>query len=542
LVRSDTNCLLLRVQIAAAFVTKQNVPPFMSARISLVLTFVFFCLGIFGILHHELWLDEAHHFLLARDSSTISELAFNARYDGHPLLWNMVLFVITRFSHDPLWMQVTNVLIMSMAVFVFLRSAPLGTFWKTGVVFSYFFIYEYTVISRNYALGVLFLVIACALLFSPKKNYLLVFLVLLFLSATHLFSLIIALALGGLAIYDYRRNTEAEMPKSTFALVVVVFFAVILYLLWSIQPPSDHFVWTYDNDQYLSLKRVGKAVSFFFKGLFHFPNITKYNCWNTNLFVDFLQSLSIIPSVFCLVIPAILFHKNRAALWLFYFAGSGIALFIFLSPIVTGARYFGFIFQLLIASLWAMKYFREGSSLFGAKVGAWFHKLNTRFAGMFIGSVVIVQVAGGMAMYILDIRRPFSESKNVAEYIAQNSSSTTVIAVSNHTAAPPLSCYLDRKLFYVENNSLQSFCLWNTDPTVISQEEMSERVAALRLQTPDSVNVLLVLSFATGDTVATRDYNVVYHDTTVAFHFVKQFGRGMMRTENYRLYEVTKQK
>lgn len=40
----------------------------------LLLTGSFFILSLIGVLYHEVWLDEAHHFLLARDSSSFYEL------------------------------------------------------------------------------------------------------------------------------------------------------------------------------------------------------------------------------------------------------------------------------------------------------------------------------------------------------------------------------------------------------------------------------------------------------------------------------------
>src|SRR5690349_8080021 len=75
----------------------------------LALTLVMLAFGTLslqGVYHHEIWLDEAHHWLLARDSDSFSNLVYHARYDGHPLLWNLILFALTRFTYDPFWMQV----------------------------------------------------------------------------------------------------------------------------------------------------------------------------------------------------------------------------------------------------------------------------------------------------------------------------------------------------------------------------------------------------------------------------------------------------
>src|SRR5207302_1918349 len=141
------------------------------------------------ILHHEIWLDEMHHFLLARDSHSIGELFYNARYDGHPLLWDGLLFFLTHFTHDPFYMQVLHIFISLIAVIIFLRNAPFTDLFKILFVFGYFMFYEYNIISRNYAISILLIFICCSLLSKPKRNYAVILFALFILSYTHLFSL-----------------------------------------------------------------------------------------------------------------------------------------------------------------------------------------------------------------------------------------------------------------------------------------------------------------------------------------------------------------
>ena len=77
---------------------------------------IFFILSLIGILHHEIWLDEAQHFLIARDSKNLQELIGACRIEGHPVLWDILLFVITRFSSNPFWMQFVHILISCAAI------------------------------------------------------------------------------------------------------------------------------------------------------------------------------------------------------------------------------------------------------------------------------------------------------------------------------------------------------------------------------------------------------------------------------------------
>jgi hypothetical protein len=69
-------------------------------RQSLAITIVFFIVSAWGIYHHELWLDEAQHFLIARDSESLRSLYFNMQYDGHVRLWNYLLYFITHYISD----------------------------------------------------------------------------------------------------------------------------------------------------------------------------------------------------------------------------------------------------------------------------------------------------------------------------------------------------------------------------------------------------------------------------------------------------------
>ncbi|MGZ3900191.1 MAG: hypothetical protein ACXVNQ_07440, partial [Bacteroidia bacterium] len=92
-----------------------------SVSLVLFLTALYFVTGLIGILNHEVWLDEAHHFLIAKDSVSLSDLIYNTRYEGHPILWSLLVYIITRFTDDILYMQLMNCLIMTMVCFLFLK-------------------------------------------------------------------------------------------------------------------------------------------------------------------------------------------------------------------------------------------------------------------------------------------------------------------------------------------------------------------------------------------------------------------------------------
>src|SRR5258708_4922530 len=102
---------------------KQDISPM---RLTLVLPVFLIYVAIVGVgMHyHELWLDESQHFVIGRDSDSLSGLYWNMRYDGHPRLWNFMIFFVTHFiSSSYIGMQVLHLIIVAGAAWLFLRYA-----------------------------------------------------------------------------------------------------------------------------------------------------------------------------------------------------------------------------------------------------------------------------------------------------------------------------------------------------------------------------------------------------------------------------------
>ncbi len=111
-------------------------------RILLPLLAAYLVISIVGMLHHELWLDEAQHFLIGRDSHSLPEMYYNMRYDGHPRLWNFMIYLVTHYiTESYAGMQVLHLLITTSTIFVFLRFAPFSLLIKiliiSGLLFSF---------------------------------------------------------------------------------------------------------------------------------------------------------------------------------------------------------------------------------------------------------------------------------------------------------------------------------------------------------------------------------------------------------------------
>jgi len=95
-----------------------------------ILACIFVILGVFGVLHHDMWRDELQAWMIARNSHSLAELYFNLRYESHPPLWYWLLMLIQRFSLNPISMQWAALSIASMNAWLVLRFSKYFTyFW-----------------------------------------------------------------------------------------------------------------------------------------------------------------------------------------------------------------------------------------------------------------------------------------------------------------------------------------------------------------------------------------------------------------------------
>ena len=58
-----------------------------------------------------MWRDELQAFTVAAASNTPLDLFAKLKYEGHPGLWHLLLWVVTRFTTDPVAMRVLHLVI-----------------------------------------------------------------------------------------------------------------------------------------------------------------------------------------------------------------------------------------------------------------------------------------------------------------------------------------------------------------------------------------------------------------------------------------------
>src|SRR6266436_3696591 len=184
------------------------------------------------LFHHAMWRDELQAFMLAAASSTPLDLFGNLKYEGHPGLWHLLLWLITRFTSDPVAMQAAQLLI-ALGIWVLIwRVSPFRLFEKLLLLLSYYLFWEYFVVSRNYALGVLLGFGFVAVVVFRPKQWLWPWVLLGLLANTSVFGTIWSLALAALFAVRSREEWRALPGAAIYAGLTVL--AVV-----SMVPASD---------------------------------------------------------------------------------------------------------------------------------------------------------------------------------------------------------------------------------------------------------------------------------------------------------------
>jgi len=341
-------------------------------------TFLYAILVLYAARFHEPWFDEAQAWLLVRDLSLWDLLAHYLRYEGHPSLWYLLLWLPVHMGLPYRFFALIPVTVAVATVWLVLRYAPFPPFINWMIPFGYFFVFQYAVIARNYVL-IPFLLSALAVLYRNRMNRPILFLLLITL-LMHV-SLHGAVMAAGFALAEF--INAAWWPEgggvrhrrfSRWFLLVVALNGLLLFvqlsfpagLIYMIGPPE--------------------------KNLFQIVNYSITGVWGFSL-------------VFLLLIFLWLIFRKAVLLFFFPFVGL-LMLFSRVYKIWHG----GLLFLLLIFVLWVSYPAGEEESFAASKL---LRRFRVVFLAVF-GCILSVHMIWGADAVRYDLENSFSGSKSCA--------------------------------------------------------------------------------------------------------------------------------
>jgi hypothetical protein len=192
----------------------------------------------FAIPYHEPWVDEAQAWQLARNLSLVTLFQKYIRYEGSPGLWHLLLWMLNKAHVSYAGMHWICGAIAVAGVSLLVLRSPLPRYLKFSLPFTYFLLFQYAVVARNYVLVPLLLFMIA---WRWKESPAVIALLLGLLANVALHTAVIS---GGLAVlYAMERmgsgDFKARGQRRKLLLGAAILVGLYAFALWTAWPPHD---------------------------------------------------------------------------------------------------------------------------------------------------------------------------------------------------------------------------------------------------------------------------------------------------------------
>jgi hypothetical protein len=234
-------------------------------------------------------------------------------------------------------------------------------------------------------------------------------------------------------------------------------------------------------------------------------------------------------------------HKNKAALFVFYFTSLSITGFLYCFPLVAGVRYFGIIYVAFLVALWIQKSSRyDFAVIYPEKINKSLSLLQRLVTKPFIILLFSSQMISSCIMYYTDYTRPFSDAKEAAAFISGNHMADSTLAVSNAACISALGGYLGKTMYSPEAGRYCAFSPWDANPFQFKEQQL---IDAMKLkQLPYYERATLATNHALHFQPGIHPEAFSYQDEQLKIYPVAHFTKGVVSSEHYFIYRIIRKK
>jgi hypothetical protein len=458
------------------------------------------------ILRHEMWRDELQSWRLVVESPDLLALYANLRFEGHPGLWHLVLWPIAQWTDDPLAMQLVHAGIATAFCVVLALKAPFTPGEKALMLLSYFLFFEYWVISRNYALGVLLAFLFVWLRTGAPHRLTLAWTVLGLAANTNVFAAILSLALAAFTLAQPPWSWRRHMPGVViFALLLALAVATMVPVHSSVQEIAAANVIA-EPDPLRPLRLATWTLSRVFIPIHgDFP----HQFWDPNFHAG-LRMLVLLPIGACLYL---IFRRDKDILALLFIAWFGVAAFSYM--FYSGSiRHWGIIFIAFICCLWLQR--ARGRAISGLAI-----------------VLLSINAAGGIGAAIAAELRPFSQAEQTARWIREEGLGEAVWIGVPDFAASAVAGYLGHPFYYPSCDCERTFIRWGGNGHPETPAPMVPAHVANVLEERSIAEAFLLLN-----TEVDADVQPYLQASPLRFARLARFDGAEVADENYVVYRV----
>lgn len=444
-------------------------------------------LGIFLVLlacgawQHAMVSDEVRAWLITSAGLSIHGLYDALRYDGHPILWYLLLWPVTAFTTSPEAMKLISVVFAAISAVVFVALGPWtrGERWLWPV--GYYVLFEYGIKSRSYAVGMALLMMFCALWPVRQRHIVVMAIVLGLMANTHVYFTILSFACAlALAVDRWRLQALIWPRRAEFFAAGILVVGALLAVL--VAAPPSHGDWSEPRQidgtaalfrfgdliwpQLWAAREVGSPVSF-----------SGFIGWEAALA---LAGVGIVVATFAgLLVALLILRATKASPPAFTFLVTALVT-------ITAAFWLG---------LPALTH-HSGMLVLSLTAGVWLLRVDNAWVGGNSGAfcaLLICQALAGVIVVVGHFSLPYGAGKNAADWLRQAAEPHAVIAGSGPSLTTVCGYLARGPCFHADRRRFSSYLIMDGPAQMVSRNDahlLEDYLAATR-ELPGPVYFLL---------------------------------------------------
>jgi len=427
---------------------------------NLLLTAPFLVLFLVQLLHHEMWRDELNAFGIARASPNLSTLFHRVHYEGHPWLWYLMLWVVSRLTTSPIGMKVLQVVIGTAIYLVIGLVSPFSRVEKVLIFLSYFISFEYTVLSRMYGLVLLLLLIYLRQRAVHPQRFFGSSLLLGLMASADMMGILLSGALFIEASFSALKAPARMSAERTrqFAYGSTAYAAMTAFSVLSLFPARDM---SWRPTAHLSagtlLHLLNATVRYIM--LPYFPIIQPGSFWNA-FPGDPNRHLAFLAALLPFVVAAYYFLLRQHPNLLLLMGVTIVSSIAFADLVYMGyLRHYGITFLAFLAAVWLLR------------------TQIPRLPGMAYALIGLTAV-GGIYAGFQAWQRPFSNAESTAKWLIANHLDAGPLVGTDFVVAS-IAVLLNRPIYMLDCSCSERFLLFSNPREWYTESQIPSRLVAV---------------------------------------------------------------
>ncbi|HMB00344.1 MAG TPA: AbfB domain-containing protein, partial [Spirochaetota bacterium] len=472
---------------------------------NIIIFALYFLLSFFLIYFHEPWRDESQAWLIARDLPLWSIFS-QMRYEGTPALWHFILAPFAKLDFPYFTESVIHWLIACSFTWLLIFKSPFKLITKTAFILSFYFLYEYVAVARNYNLTVLLLFLLAWFypLRHKKTGVYALLLALLFNANSHSMGAAAALFLHYIIeIIHMRKYRRYWLPV---VLVAAAALGAVLQVKAPWYPPLKHSL--------VNTKPLLEAL----QGSFFEPYLKAVS--------KALHPFNKVNNIyFFFYLFMILAVSNRLLPLLTLLLSNLLLVYIFATTHHGSTRHFGLILVFLCYAFW-ISYQNDKTKpnkkrAVNRKLSKYYPAINTAFGKMRTAAVTVFTLfllyssLESFRFYTDDIKYQYSGAEEAAAFLLKEGNKNKLLTGYKTGKVSSIAPYLSRCFYYPQYQDFGSFSIWDKK----QQRHFSDTMLVdhIRKKFKTNINYLLVITHRLKAGSLNKHFKLVFHNRKKIF-------------------------